>query len=218
MNEIENKLNNAIQILKETNLIEEMEPDELVHISNEIQAKDTKKVAQIISYIRKRDIEKYSRVEAFKHSFPERCIAQEPERGSFRERRDGTIVEKGDPLPDRTIELKAKRLENSNIYKGIMVIMNTSVYAVFALDRMSVLEKALEKINDESVSDRNKVEYMKLFLQETRKPEKAQELEINVNLQQNNVSIEQINNKLDDIANQMVSCDAGSIIELIDKD
>jgi len=215
---MENKIGTAIEILKEANLIDEMEPDELVHITNEVQAKDVKKVAQIISYIRKRDIEKFSRVDAFKHSFPERCSVTEPDRGRFKERRDGTLVLIGDPLPNSTIDLKAKRLENSNIYRSIMVIMNTSVYAVYALERMMVLNKALDKINDENVSDRNRVEYMKVFLQETRKPEKAQELEVNVNLQQNNISIEHINSKLDDIAKQMVSCDAGSIIKLIDKE
>jgi len=216
--EVKDKINDAINILKEIDLIDEVEPDELVQISNEVYSNDFKRVAKIISYIRKRQIEKASRVESFKHSFPERCIATEPEKGRYQERRNGTLVLKGDPLPNRTIEMKAKRLENSKLYKSIMVIMNTSLYAIFALERMDVLQKALEKINDPNVSDRNKVEYMKVFLQETRKPEKAQEFEVNVNLQQNNISIEQINNNLETIAQKLENKDAGSIIEIIDKE
>jgi hypothetical protein len=206
------KLNQALLVLKENNLIDDLEPDELVHIAQEVGSIDFKKVSKIIAYIRKRQIEKCSRVEAFKYAFPERCVVSNPEKGRFETER-----KVGEPLPDKTIELKAKRLENSNLYKSIMVVMNTSVYAVFALERIDVLQKALEKINDPTVNDRNKVEYMKVFLQETRKPEKAQELEVNFNLQQNNISIEQINNKLDDISSKLLNQSAGSIIKLLEE-
>ena len=199
-------------VLKENNLIDDLEPDELVHISQEIGSFDFKKVSKIVAYIRKRQIDKCSRVEAFKYSFPERCLVSDPDKGRFETER-----EIGEPLPNRTVELKAKRIENSNLYKSIMIVMNTSVYAVFALERIDVLQKALEKINDPNVNDRNKVEYMKTFLQETRKPEKAQELEVNFNLQQNDISIEQINNKLEDISSKLLNSSAGSIINLLDK-
>jgi len=217
MNDIAKRLEIATNILKETGLIEDIEPDELIHISSEVGSNDYKKIAKIISYIRKRKIEKKSRYEAFKFAFPERCIAQDPDMGRYKQRRDGSVVKKGDPLPRTTIEMKARKLEDTRLYKTIMTIMNTSLYAVFALDRMLVLEKALNKINDPQLKEHYRIEYMKLFLQETRKPEKAQELEINVNLQQNNISIEQINNKLENIAKQLENQDASSIIELIDK-
>lgn len=217
MNEqIENKINLAIDILKESNLVEDMEPDELLSIANDVGSKDYKKIAKIIAYIRKRVVEHKSRNDSFEYAFPERCFASPVNHAQYKQRRDGSIVKEGDPLPRTTIEIKAKRLENTKLYKSIMVLMNTSLYAVFALDRMLVLNKALEKINDEQLKDHYRIEYMKIFLQETRKPEKAQDLEINVNLQQNNVSIEQISNKLDTIAKSLEDQDAGSIIELID--
>ena len=210
--DVKDRLEFAIQILKENNLIDEIEPDEVITIASDVGSNDYKKVAKIISYIRKRQIEDKGRVEAFKHAFPERCIVSEPSKGAFKTNRPV-----GSELSDSSIDIKAKRLENSNLYKAIMIILNTSLYSIFALERIEVLNKALEKINDPKVNDRNKVEYMKVFLQETRKPEKAKELELNVNIQQNNISIEQINNKLEAISSKLLDTDAGSIIDLIEK-
>lgn len=215
--EVVDKLKVATDILNETGLVKEVEPDEVVQFANEVGSNDFKKVAKIISYIRKRQIEKKSRIEAFKHAFPERCIATEPERGKFR-KKDGSTREVGEPLPNKTIEIKAKRIEDSRMYKAIMTLLHTSLYATFALDRLNVLSKALEKINDEKLKEHYRIEYMKIFLQETRKPEKAKDFEVNVNIQQNNISVAQIDKKLDEISEKLINVDAGSIIELLEKD
>jgi len=215
---VKDKLNLALTVLNDNGIVEDLEPDELVQISNEIgyDYKQYPKVAKTITYIRKRTLDKETMVEAFKYSFPERCIATEDsKRGNFiPQDREPTPL--GSELPKKTIEFKAKRLENSRLYKAITTILNTSLYTIFALERIEVLHQALSKINSDKVSDRNKAEYMKLFLQETRKPEKAQELEVNVNLQQNNISIEHINRNLSDIASKLENSSAGSIINLLE--
>lgn len=214
------KLKLAVDILKQNNLVDELEPDELVQISNEIGADYTKyeRVAKTITYIRKRTLDGLSQVEAFKAAFPDRCVGSNlSQLGNFTPT-DREPVKEGEELPRRTIELKARRLENSELYRSIVAILNTSLYTIFAIERIKVLNQALEKINDPDVKDRDKVEYMKTFLQETRKPDKAKELEVNVNLQQNNISIETINKKLSDIASQLVSTPAGSIINLLEKE
>lgn len=214
--DVAEKLNLATEIVKEAGLIDEVEPEEVVQLANETNNNDFKKIAKVISYIRKRHIEKKGRAEAFRHSFPERSIATDPEKGKFR-RSDGSMREIGEPLPNKTLEVKAKRLEDSKTYKSIMTLMHTSLYAVFALERIDILQKALEKINDENIKEYHRIEYMKLFLQETRKPEKAKDFDINVNIQQNNISVSQINKKLDEISSKLINADAGSIISLLEQ-
>lgn len=216
---MEEKIQLAIDILKENGLVEELEPDELIQISNELNVDATKYslVAKIITYIRKRTLEKLSQTESFKQSFPERCVgSKNSNRGNFIPEHREPIKE-GEPLPDRTILLKAQRLENRQLYKAIMSILNTSLYTMFAIERIKVLHQALDKIEDESVNDRNKAEYMKLFLAETRKPDNAKGLELNVNLQQNNIDIEQVNANLSLIANKLENRGAGSIIDMLEK-
>ena len=215
---VKDKLNFALQVLQDNGLVEDLEPEELVQISNEIGYDETRfsKVAKTITYIRKRVLDKKSMIESFKYSFPERCIVTEDSKRGNLLPKDGKPLPLGSELPRKTIEFKAKRLENSKLHKAITTILNTSLYTMFALERIEVLHQALERINNVGVSDRDRAEYMKLFLQETRKPDKAKELEVNVNLQQNNINIEQINKNLSDIAGKLENKTAGSIINLLE--
>jgi len=216
---MENRLKDAMLVLKEANLIGDLEPDELLDISRDVNSKDYKKVAKIVAYIRKRVIEKKSRQDSFRYAFPERCVVTREMKydDRYAKRKDGTFVEVGDALPKTTIEIKAKRLEDTRLYKSVMVLLNTSVYASYALDRMRVLDLNLEKIFDPEMKEHNRIEYMKMFLAETRKPEKTSEFEVNVNIQQNDISIEQINNKLEVIASSLEGANANSIIDMMEK-
>ena len=77
-----------------------------------------------------------------------------------------------------------------------------------------MLDLSLKKIFDERTKDRDRIEYMKTFLQETRKPDNAKEMEINVNIQNNDISVVQIEDKLDKIANRLQGLDASKVIEM----
>jgi len=210
--DIKKRLENASLVLKQFNEEDYLEPSELVSISEDTGVNDLSKIAKTIIYIRKRFNEGASRYEAFKSAFPERCVVTDTDAplGS----KDKKV---GDELGRTTIELKAKRLENSKLYKYIVSTLHTSLYVTYALDRMKVLDLSLKKIFDERTKDRDRIEYMKVFLQETRKPEKAQELELNVNIQNNDVSIVQIEDKLDKIASRLQGLDASKVIELSSK-
>ena len=211
--DVSEKLGTALQVVQEIGLIDEVEPDEVVQFAEEIGERDYKRIAKTIAYIRKRTTENASMYEAFKHAFPERCVVQnEAEAEKW-----GGSKKVGDELGRTTIEIKAKRLEQSKLYKYIITALHTSVYTIFALERVKALQYAFEKSMDESVKDRDRVEYLKTFLQETRKPEKVKELEVNVNLQQNNVSVVHVEDKLKEIASKLDGLDAGSIIELIEE-
>jgi len=208
--DVAKRLQIATQIVKEEGFLDEVEPDEIINISEDTGESDYKRIAKTIVYIRKRFIENKNRVEAFKSAFPERCVVSGYRTGGSFE----TDKQIGEPISTGSIEVKAKRLENSKLYKQIVALLNTSLYTAYALERMKVLDYTLEKIFDDDVNDRNKVEYIKTFLQETRKPDKAKELEVSVNIQNNDVSIVNVEEKLDKIASKLQTLDAGSIIEL----
>jgi len=209
--DMQNRLNTTLQVVQEANLVDEVEPQEIIQIADELGEKDYKRIAQTVTYTRKRFVEHKSRYEAFKSAFPERCVVKD----NAEVERWGGSKKIGEELGRTTIEIKAKRLESSRLYKYIVTMLHTSLHIAFALDRIKVLEYNLKKIFDEDVKDRDKVEYMKVFLQETRKPEKVSDLELNVNIQQNNVSVVQVEKKLEDIAKKLSGMDADSIIDTV---
>jgi hypothetical protein len=114
--------------------------------------------------------------------------------------------------------MKAKRLEDSAIYKKVIAILQTNMYVSYAISRMEVLDIALDKIKDDYVADRDIVAYMKVFLEETRKPESAKGMEVNVNVQNNEVNLVSIEEKLSNIADKMVGAHADQIIEALNGD
>ena len=202
------KLENACLVVKELGV--DIDPEEIVEIGEGIGVKDYGKIAKTLVYIRKRFIEKESRVNAFKKAFPERCIVSD----ETEVEKWGGSKKKGEDLSETAITIKAKRLEESRLYRYIVTMLHTSMHIAYAFQRYEVIEHSLKKIFDPSVKDRDKVEYMKLFLQETKKPEKAI-AEFNVNINQNNVSVVQIENRLDKIASLLEGKEAGDIIDVI---
>jgi len=208
--DIKQRLEYASLVLKEFDEDGYLEPTEIVSISEDTGVKDLSKIAKTIVYVRKRFNENASRYDAFKAAFPERCVVQNQDEVG----RWDTDKKIGDELGRTTIELKAKRLENSKLYKYIVSTLHTSLYVTYAIDRMKVLDLALNRIFDDRTKDRDRIEYMKTFLQETRKPDNAKEMEINVNIQNNDINVVQIEDKLDKIANRLQGLDASQIIEM----
>lgn len=195
----------------------EIEPDELLQISNEIGTTDYEKVAKTVTYVRKRFVHGLGRYESFMSAFPERCVVRNEEAVAYAGSKWGGVSKGvGEPLSRSAIEIKAKRLENTKLYTAIVALLQTSLYVSYAIDRMKVLDKALEKVFDDDVSDRNRVEYMKVFLQETRKPESSKDIEVNVSVQNNDVSINRIEQSLGSIAKRLEGMGANDIIDIIE--
>jgi hypothetical protein len=206
--EIEERLKNAALVVSEAGLLDEVEPDELVDIMSQtdVNVKDMPKLAGTIVYIRKRFLEGMSRVKAFKVAFPLRSIPS----GTT----DTPYINTGSKLGKTTIDIKAKRLEQSKIYKKVVALLQTSLYVSFALERIEMLDEARTRVYDEDISHRDRVQYMKMFFEETRKPE-ANGMELNVNVQNNEVNLVSIEQKLGTIADRMVGSDADMIIEAL---
>jgi len=194
---IEDRIDPIIQVLDQNSLTKDLDPDEVKQLvlELEVQDRDLPKLVKTMVYIRQRFIYRKTRFEAFKIAFPERFNKD---------------------LTRMTIETKARRVEEYKIYKRLVALLSTSLYISYALDRMDVLDIALDKIRDEDVNDRSKVEYMKVFLQETRKPEGNTELEVNVNLQQNNINISSIEDKMSEVGSKLDGLDANKVLEVLD--
>ena len=193
--------------------IDDMDAGDIAKISNDIglKADQTPKLIGVMIYIRKRLVEKYGRVKAFENAFPERCIATVEDSAS----RFGTTAELGERLHKSTIDVKAKRLESSKLYLHVYNLLQTNLYVAYAISRMQVLDEALSKSLDPLVSDRDKPQFMKIFLDETRKPENAKQLEFNLNIHNNDVSIVTVEDKMNTIAQALNHASAAEVIELV---
>jgi hypothetical protein len=207
------RLSVATEAVKQAGLVEDVEPSEIIQIAEELNESDYGKIAKVVLYAKKRLIDGSSRYDAFKLAFPERCVV----RDEAEVERWGGSKKVGEELGRTTIELKAKRLESTRLYKYVVTTLNTPLHIAFAIERVKVLEHSLGKIFDPDVKDRDKVEYMKVFLQETRKPEKGDGVEFNVNITQNNATVVQVETKLNDIAKKLEGMDADSIINLVEE-
>ncbi len=196
----------------DTDVISDINADEVAKIAveTEILEKDYDTLVGIIIYIRKRLVDKTGRVGSFKAAFPSRCIYSGSELGGYT-----TDIEIGTELHQTTIDVKAKRLEASSLYKKIYTLMQTGLYISYAVERLKVLDIALDAIYDNHTADRDKAAYMKLFLEETRKPENAKELEVNFNLTQNNISIASVEDKMNTIAQALNHASAAEVIEMV---
>jgi hypothetical protein len=203
-----NHIEMAANAVHKAGILNDVDPEELVEIMQHAQVdpKDMDRLASTVVYIRKRFIEKNSRYAAFKYAFPDRCIPD----------KDANV-----PFPNTSgevsrtaIEIKAKRLEQSQIYKKVVALLQTNLYISYALDRMHVLDVALKKIHDEDVKDRDKVGYMKVFLEETRKPEETKGLEVNVSFG-NDTTLKSVEDKLSDISSKLEGKSAEEIIDVL---
>ena len=204
------RLELVAQAVTNAGLLEELDPSEVLETLNSTgtSIEDARKLAQTIAFVKHRFVFKKSRQEAFRLAFPERCIPSGHE-GSE------AFPKSGDELSSTTIAVKAKRLEDSALYKKVVALLQTNMYVSYAISRMEVLDIALDKIKDDYVADRDKAAYMKIFLEETRKPEDAKGMEVNVNVQNNDISLVTIEKKLETIADKMVGAHADQIIEAL---
>jgi len=194
---VEDRVDKIVEVLEQNKLTKELDPDEVKQLVLELEVseRDYPKLIKTMIYIRQRFIYRKTRYEAFKIAFPDR----------FDEK-----------LTKMTIETKAKRVEEYKIYKRLVALLSTSLYISYALDRMDVLDLALDKIRNDSVKDRDRIEYMKVFLQETRKPENTKELEVNVNIQNNEINIASIENKMEEIGSKLEGLEASKVLEVLD--
>ncbi len=190
-----------------------LDADEVATLASDTEA-DPHKLIPVMIYVKARLVEKLGRVACFKRAYPLRSVAQVEDLDSHY----GVSTAKGELLHTSTLDVKARRVEASALYKKVYTLLQTSLYVSFATDRLLVLEEALRKSLDINVSDRDKPQYMKIFLDETRKPESAAKMELNLNLTQNNVSVIDVESRMNDIAKQLAGGNAGDIIEVLHSD
>jgi len=194
----EERLKPILNSITQGGILTQLDEDEVkqVLLDFNVDPNNYEKVIRTMVYIRQRFVFKKTRYEAFKIAFPHRVR---------------------DDMARTTIETKAKRVEEYKIYKKLVATLQASLYVSYAMERIEVLDLALEKIRSFKTKDRDKIEYMKLFLQETRKPtDLAKELEVNVNVQNNNISINRIEAKMQEIGSKLDGMSADKVLEVLD--
>ena len=121
----------------------EIEPEELLQVIEHAEAdlKKADEIAGIVVYIKKRFIERASRIDAFRAAFPRRCVYADNDKNAPYKRVDYEREE----ISIQAIDIKAKRLEARPIFKKIYALLTTSIYISYAVDRMIVLDEAFKK-------------------------------------------------------------------------
>ena len=225
MDTIKDRLLLAAEAIKAHNsdqqdIIEDIDAEDLARIANdfEIKPKDYHKLIGTMIYIRKRETERLPRSAAFKAAFPKRSIALPEEELKTTLTVYKTTAAPGEELSNSTLNVKAKRLENSDLYLKVFQLLQTNLYMSYAVSRMKVLDEALSNIFDPGIAHRDKGVYMKIFLEETRKPENAKQFEFNMNITNNDISVVSIEDKMATIANSFKNASASEIIEAISLD
>ena len=200
----------AAQAVSKAGVLNEVEPSELVEIMQhaQIEPKDMDKLASTVVYIRKRFIEKNSRYAAFKVAFRDRCIPQVDSNAPFPNTNPGEVAR-------TTIEIKAKRLEQSQLYQKVVALLQTNLYISYAMDRMAVLDRVLGRVMSNDISVRDLGSLSKTFLEETRKPDSAAGMEVNINFGEDEGTMKSIEEKLSDVAKLMAGKDANEIIDVL---
>ena len=193
--------------------IEDFTPADLARIAadQDIKPEQMPRLIGIMIYIRKRLVEKMSRARAFEIAFPERCIITDSEVDS----KFSTDRKPGDKCSNATISMKASRLEQSPMYLKVYNLLQANMYVMYAIERIKVTDEALHIALDPMTPIRDKDRYMKLFLDETRKPDNAKQLELNFNLQSNTVNIASVEDKMNTIAQALNHASAAEIIDII---
>jgi len=147
-----------------------------------------------MAYIRLRDMEGYTRVDAFKKVFPGRW--------------DNTDT-------DRSIGARARRLESTDTYKKIVLELQMNFYNMFAIERVAVVNESLRRAYSKDIGEKYNFEYMKLFLESTKKPEDAKMFEVSVNVNSGGVSINDVEAQLNHIANLLDGKSQGDVVDAI---
>ena len=189
-------------------VLNEVDAEEIAEIMQhvEIHPRDADKLASTVVYINKRFIEKQSRYNAFKKAFPHRCIPQENTNTPYPNTKE--------EISRTSIEIKAKRLEQSQLYKKVVVLLQTNLYIGYAMERYVVVDKVLERIMDEDISNRDLAPLVKVFFDETRKPEESKGLEINLNVGDNE-TMKSIDEKLSYVSDKLDGKSADEIIDVL---
>jgi hypothetical protein len=217
--DIKDRLAIAAEVLEESSIEGILTPEDIVSIADStdrISPTEYGKVVGTAIYIQKRKVERLSRYEAFKAAFPSRCIVSSDDKDKIKTANGGfpTARKDGEELSKGSIVLKAKRLEETNLYKKLVLLLHTEVFVSYFIDRYKVIEEALKIALDENTPLRDKDRYMKLFLEETRKNEQMKGMEINVNIG-NSSDIQSIEDKLNQLAHKLNGKSAGEIIDTV---
>lgn len=196
----EEKIALVASIYSETNQ-DSIDEEDIYDLISKHSFKTTIQIKQGISamaYIRLREMEGYTRVDAFKKVFPDRWTREDT---------------------DRSIGARARRLESTDTYKKIIVEMQMNFYNVFAIERIAAVNETLRRAYTDKVGEKYNFEYMKLFLESTKKPEDAKMFEVNVNVESGGVSIADVEDRLNDIATLLDGSTQSDIIDaiLVDK-
>ena len=192
---IQKRVEPIVEVLEKANLAKEIDPYEAYSLVQDLGLgpKEWEKAFRTMMYIRQRFVYKKTRYEAFKIAFPDRF---------------------SEDMARQTVETKARRVESYKVYKKIVSVLHTSLYVSYAFDRMQVLDLALRKIFNQSTKEHYRIEYMKLFLQETRKPDEAKQLELNIDVKSDGATVSRIEDKLNQIAKKLEGASAKDILGL----
>ena len=101
------------------------------------------------------------------------------------------------------------------MYKKLIIELQMNFYNIFAVERVHVVSESLRRAFDTNVSEKYNFEYMKLFLESTKKPDEAKAYEVNMNIKTDGVSIKDVESKLDDIAAKLDGASQSDIIDAI---
>lgn len=216
------RLELAAQAIKQYNphqieSIEDFSVEDLAKVSADqgISAEQMPKMIGMMIYIRQRLVNKLSRVKAFEIAFPERCVVSDSKAYIADAGKYSAKGKPGDKLSLSSIDIKAKRLENSHMYMSVYTLLQTNMYVSYAVDRMKVLDEALTVALDPMTPLREKDRYMKLFLEETRKPDSAKAMEFNVNVNNNTVNIASVEDRMNTIAQALNHATAAEVIDIV---
>jgi len=175
-----------------------------------INERNIQKAIKIMNYIKLRFYQGIKPARAFEIIFPDRVVPQKNPKSKPR------WEAKGEKLSKKAIEIKWKRLEASQLFKKIYAQMSLSPYITFAVERFKVLGKALEIAMDDTTPTRDRFQYMKLFLDETKEPEPLKEQKEGVNININyGAEMQQVNKQLEQIASKLYSMNAREIIDTV---
>jgi len=176
--------------------VDSVEADDIYNLMNH-SSFNTKtgieQAANAMAYIRLRDFEKYTRVNAYKKVFPKRWTPADS---------------------DDKIRARAHRFETTKSYKILIAEMQMNFYGVFAVERVHVMNETLRRAYDPDTSEKYQFEYMKMFMEHTKKPE-GMEHTVDVNINTNGVSIKDVESKLDSIVDKLTGASQEDIMDAI---
>jgi len=190
----DDRLLQASELAGEINGTNKEEVYDLLSKHNFESMEEIQRAIRAMAYIKLREIDGETRVNAFKIVFPDRWSEEDT---------------------DKKIANRARRIESTVTYKKVIEHLELSFYALFSTDRIIMLNTILERAFDKNISEKGNLEYSRLFLEYTKKPESAQKMEVDVNVSGDGKSIRDIEDKLGLIADSLFGRDQKDIIEIV---